>query len=135
MKKNSFKEIPICLYRNQVGCYVSWRTYRRGYSDDKVSAEDTTIAVVNPLSWQTDTGYVSANQHKGTILYNFRKIYRHTHGAHVKGNALFIDKPKFFGSFFMKMKNYHVGDYNLFYFNIQQNVDCRIKNYLHSNNY
>jgi len=39
---------------------------------------------------------------------------------------LWIDKPKFFGNFLYNTKNYHAGDFNIFYMNIRENVQQRI---------
>jgi hypothetical protein len=39
-------------------------------------------------------------------------------------------KPKFPGSAFMRTKNYHPGDLNLFYMNVQKNAQDRIQAYL-----
>jgi hypothetical protein len=46
--------------------------------------------------------------------------------AQVHENILWVSKPKFFGNFLIKSDNYHIGDINLFYNNIRQNVKTRI---------
>jgi thiol-disulfide isomerase/thioredoxin len=39
--------------------------------------------------------------------------------AEIKDNVLWTCKPKFFGNFLIRNKNYHIGDINLFYKNIR----------------
>lgn len=127
--KKTFKNIKICSDTTMTGCYVSWRTFQDGYLNPYISTTDTSIGVVNPILWKTDTNRSNIKLHKGAILYNYQKLYTHTHEAQIKGNALYISKPKFLGSFLVKMKNYHAGDYNLFYVNIREDVKRRIKHY------
>lgn len=127
--KNAFFTTRMCEDSLSVGCFTSWRTYQRGYLNDYISLDDDRIAVVNPIHWKADSSIAAKREHKGAILYNYQKVYRETHDAQVRGNALFISKPKFFGSFMINMKNYHAGDYNLFYVNIREDVARRVKNY------
>jgi hypothetical protein len=43
-------------------------------------------------------------------------------GAGIHGNILWSSKPRFFGNIFFTRKNYHIGDINLFWKNIRDNV-------------
>jgi hypothetical protein len=47
--------------------------------------------------------------------------------------VLWISKPKFPGAFLLKTKNYHVGDINLFYRSIQENIESRKRAYFLAN--
>lgn len=126
VKKDIYSQIPVCTDPAQTGCFVSWRTYRYDYMGDWVSRLDTSIAVVNPMSWKTDEKWVDKSTHKGAVLYNMNKIYMHTQDALVEGDVLRVTHPKFPGSFLYKNKNYHAGDINLFYVDIRENVSQRI---------
>lgn len=125
--KKMFSNVKICRDSSETGCFVSWRTFADGYTNPYISTSDTSIGIVNPIVWTTDSRRSVRNEHHGAILYNFQKIYRRTHTAQVLGNALFISKPRFPGSFLIKMQNYHAGDYNLFYVNIKEDVERRIR--------
>jgi len=46
--------------------------------------------------------------------------------AQIHDDILWINKPHFPGSFFYRTKNYHIGDMNLFYVNIRDNIRTRI---------
>ncbi len=125
--KNQFSSIPVCRDSLQTGCFVSWRTFRRDFDGPAyISLEPPTATVVNPLTWSTDTVLAPKNLNKGAVLYKYHKVFPQTNDAQVKGNILWISKPKFPGAVLYKSKNYHVGDINLFYMNIRQDVRRRI---------
>jgi hypothetical protein len=86
--------------------------------------------VVNPLTWTMDDELAPASLNKGAVLRNFNKVLPGLVHAQVHGNILWVNKPKFFGSIFLKTKNYHIADYNLFYENIRENAGTRIKSFL-----
>ena len=124
--KNAYPDIPVCQDSLQTGCFVSWRTFREGYEDKPYNALDSTTAVVNPLIWSTTTELAQKQLNQGAVLYKYNKIYRETNNAQVHGNILWISKPKFPGAFLYKTRNYHIGDINLFYLNIREDVKRRI---------
>lgn len=129
VNKDEYHFIQPCLDGEKTGCFISWRTFRKDYEGPWVSKLDSTIAVVNPISWKTDETMVDRSLHKGGVLYNLNKIYLHTQNAWIEGNALWITHPKFPGSFLYRNKNYHAGDINLFYVDIRENVSRRIDSY------
>ena len=57
------------------------------------------------------------------------KVYSGIQETQAQGNGLWISKPKFPGSIFYWSKNYHIGDINLFYIDIKENMISRIKAY------
>ena len=130
VEKNYFSAIRICNDSLSTGCFVSWRTYRNGYQSEYISRADTSIAVVNPLLWSLDPTLASRNLQKGAVLYNFNKVYKHTQSSQATGNALWVSKPKFPGGIFYFTKNYHAGDFNLFYIDIREDVKRRVQIFL-----
>lgn len=127
--KNEFTHIPMCKDSSDINCFVSWRTFRNDYEDSWANRMDTIIAVVNPVTWQTTDEIASKSQHKGAVLYNLNKVYSGIHETQAQGSGLWITKPKFPGSFLYTSKNYHIGDINLFYVDIRNNVIRRIEEY------
>ncbi|MEM1359951.1 MAG: DUF3089 domain-containing protein [Bacteroidota bacterium] len=128
---NAYQTIPVCAEPDQVGCFVSWRTYREDFVP-KSTYRDTVpnIAVVNPLSWTTDEERAPANLNQGAVLYNYDKgPLPELVWAEIRGAGLFTNKPKFFGDILFTTKNYHVGDYNLFWVNIRENAVTRAANF------
>jgi len=94
-----------------------------------VLAEKEPSHVVNPISWRTDKDWVSRKEQKGAVLYRFNKPKANNVGAGIHGNVLWSDKPRFFGNLFFTQKNYHIGDINLFWKDIRDNVDLRVEAY------
>jgi len=125
--ENYFTTLKPCNDSGATGCVVSWRTFKRGYTESNyVAKENFKAIVVNPLSWTTDTLLVPSSKNYGGVLLKFNKIIPHTVNANIHNNVLWTSKPNIFGKLFITKKNYHIGDINLFYMNIRQNVKTRI---------
>jgi len=123
---NYFIELQPCKDSLQTGCFVAWRSFKKGYDGPEyIVKENFNSIVTNPLSWTMDTGYAAKELNKGSVLIKFNKIGKPV-DAQVHKNILWTSKPKFFGSMFLRSKNYHIGDINLFYVNIRENVRRRI---------
>ena len=129
--ENYFQNIPSCKDSLSTGCFVGWRTYKNKYVDTVFIAKEKFKSIVtNPLTWTCNTAYVNRKLNTGGLLKNFNKIKTGVVDAQIHNNILWCSKPKFFGNIFLTSKNYHIGDINLFYNNIRQNVTVRINSYL-----
>lgn len=124
-----FKQCQPCATASSVGCFVSWRTYRRGYVPAFVQQEKFTAVVHNPISWRRDSVWVPRQQQQGAVLYRFNKPKAQNVGAQVHGNILWSSKPRFFGNVFFTTPNYHIGDINLFWKDIRLNTTTRVQAY------
>jgi hypothetical protein len=124
-----FKQFKPCNSSNETGCFVSWRTFKKGYEPEWVKNEHEKMVVVNPLTWESNTNLAQKEYNGGAVLYKFNKPKEHAVSAQVHGNILWTSKPRFWGSIFLTRKNYHIGDYNLFWKNIRDNVDERVAAY------
>jgi hypothetical protein len=130
VKENYFNNLHPCGDSASTGCFVTWRTFARGYTEPGfIAKEDFKAIVVNPLTWTTDTSFVPASKNKGGILLKFNKVVPHVVNTNIHKNILWASKPNIAGKIFFTKKNYHVGDINLFYMNIRQNVRTRINAY------
>ena len=128
--ENYFKELKPCETPEETGCFCTWRTWERGYLP-RSHKEGNNYVVTNPLNWTIDTTYAEASLNKGAVLYNFKKgTKKELVDAQVHDGVLWVKKPKFFGSAFVKMKNYHIADFNLFYANVRENAILRVKTFL-----
>ncbi len=130
--RDYFKEIKPCETPEETGCFCTWRTWEKDYLPRNHKPENNLVAT-NPLTWKTDTEYAGKELNQGSILYNFNKIKKQLVDAQVHQGVLWVNKPKFFGSAFVKMKNYHIADFNLFYVNVRENAILRVKEYLKKN--
>lgn len=132
--KEYFTSLKMCSDSLQTGCICSWRTLRNGYVPEFLKNENGNSYVTNPLTWTTDSVYASKTLNKGSVLKKFNKVYKRTTDAQISNGFLYVRKPKFPWSFMYFTKNYHIGDINLFYLNIRENVDQRIRSF-QKNNY
>jgi hypothetical protein len=128
--KEYFSSLKICTDSSQTGCICSWRTFRKDYVPIWLRREKGNSYVTNPLNWTTGNQFVSRENNRGSILKNFNKVYTQTSDAQIKNGLLYTRKPKFPYSFFYLSKNYHIGDINLYYINLRENVAHRIAMFL-----
>lgn len=121
-----FSELKMCKDSTQTSCLVGWRTYKNGYEPEFVKREKNSGMVTNPLTWTTTDEYAGYALNKGGIITDFEKFRPNIADAKIHDGILWINKPHIPGSFLLRMKNFHIGDINLFYQNIRENVRQRI---------
>lgn len=126
IKKEEFTSIPVCNTPEQTGCFCSWRTFKEGYEPHGFFPTGSDIAVVNPLNWRTEPERVTKEAHKGYVLIGFAASDTQKIEAEAHNGILWVTKPKFKGSILYRSKNYHAGDYNLFYFNVREDAKRRV---------
>lgn len=126
--KDYFKSLSVCENPDQTGCFCTWRTWKKGFEKMKVPLGKN-IAVINPLNWKTDETYAPASLNKGGIVTDFKPRPNMT-DAQIHNGILWASKPHFPGSIFFLRKNYHIGDFNLFYMNIRENAANRSLNFI-----
>ncbi len=125
-----FENIKICESPEETNCFCSWRSWQKGHYPKKFTSNNN-IAVTNPLSWMTNEEYVDKKFNEGSVLRKFEKsFYTQLADAQVHDGLLWLTKPRFPGSFFIWFKNYHVADFNLYYFNVRKNAQQRAKAFL-----
>jgi Protein of unknown function (DUF3089) len=126
--KDYFKSINICENPDQTGCVCTWRTWKKGFEKMSVPLGKN-IAVVNPLTWKTDETYAPASLNLGGVVSDFKPRPNFTDAQNHNG-ILWASKPHFPGSALFIRKNYHIGDFNLFYMNVRENAANRTKYFL-----
>jgi hypothetical protein len=124
--KNYSTELTACKDSTQTGCIAAWRTYKKGYEPEFVKKEMNSCLVTNPLTWKTTNEYAGYHLNRGGVITKFNKLRPNISDARVHNGVIWIGSPRIPGSFLLRMKNFHVGDINLFYMNIRQNVRQRI---------
>lgn len=126
LPKEMFSSIKVCTDAQSTGCICSWRTFRNGYQPLWMNTENGNSYVTNPLNWSTGAEHAPRSANKGAVLLKFNKVYKHSTDGRIANGVLYVKKPKFPWSFLYRTKNYHVGDINLFYLNVRENVETRI---------
>jgi hypothetical protein len=122
VEKEAFETISPCQDSLDTGCFVSWRTFRRGTPPRR---PDDAILCTNPLLWTTDEAYAPRELNLGAVLIPFELVRPAATDAQVHGNILWAAKPRFPGSFFIRSRNYHAGDLNFYYLNVRENARAR----------
>ncbi|WMX13072.1 DUF3089 domain-containing protein [Aureispira sp. CCB-E] len=130
VEEGTYESIPLGTEPEQTGCFVTWRTYNRGYMPDWIQDEDV---CVNPLTWKADTTYAPYSANEGAILLGFNILRKKLFDAQVHGPVLWVGKPKMFLGGLFQRDNYHVGDFNLFYLNVRRNAILRARTFLEQN--
>ncbi len=126
---DAFASIPPGTSPSQTRCFVSWRTFARGYMPEWYQKESETAVCTNPLSWLMDESYISQKNNVGGVGLKYT-FYPHLADAQVNGGLLWINKPYVKGRMFLNTQNWHNADINLFWGNIRQNVQERVDAFL-----
>lgn len=133
VKPDLFKTIKPMMKPNEIGGFVGWNTFKKGHYSKKGKDYFKGSVTTNPITWNSDRA-TELNQHKG-FLYSNKKIYEKALKVEITDGLVWSTNPKFPARFFMSfLKNYHVGDINLFWKDIQENAELRTNTWLKKNN-
>jgi hypothetical protein len=121
-----FAILKVCNDAIETGCLCGWRTYKEGYKPAFVIKENGTGLITNPLTGSTNPAKADYSLNNGSVLTKFNKVKKHVTNAQIKDGVLWIDRLKMPGGFLVRRKNFHVGDINLFYVNIREDVKRRV---------
>lgn len=125
---DTFKFLKVCKEEHMTSCVCSWRTYKKGSKPKFLEIEKPTI-ITNPLSWKTTEELIPKEKNLGMVIDMDKDPSPNAVSAQIYKNILWSSKPKFRGSIFLRRKNYHKGDYNLFYMNVKENSRTRVRSY------
>ena len=127
--KNEFNSIKVMTNPDETGGFVSWNTYKKNKLPKKYEGWYKGKVSSNPITWDTNMT-TSREDHKGFLFSNDR-IYDKALKLQVIDGMLWTTLPRFpLRVFIMFKKNYHVGDVNLFWKDIQENAELRTKSWL-----
>jgi hypothetical protein len=122
-----FTALKPCGNATETGCYITWASYKNGFEPTESDLQLAGNICINPVTWSRDTASVAGHYHKGTLLLNFGKRYEKACRTQIHNNILWVDNRLPIVS---SMNNLHIADYNLFWFDIRDNVAERVKEYL-----
>lgn len=132
IKENEFESIKPSNDPGDVGGFVTWNTFNKGFYPSYYNAGLNDAICTNPLTWKTDEQYAPKELNSGGIGPNFNFV-KNPVDAQVKDGMLWINKPYVRGRMFIKTQIWHKADINLYWMNIRENVALRIANF--NNNY
>ncbi|MEO6884016.1 MAG: DUF3089 domain-containing protein [Bacteroidia bacterium] len=127
VRTDDYANIPPCDSANQIGCTIGWNTLKWGISGTK-RVKYSGLLCVNPLTWKRDTAYAGREKNIGGVPISFKRIDKNVCDAECSNGKLWIHNPRKAG-YPSLFGYYHIVDYGLFYINIRENVQARIKNY------
>lgn len=127
VEKDCYQHLSIGKSPEETGCFLTWRTYNRGYESSW--ARDNQVCT-NPLNWKADDTYASYDKNEGAVLYAFNSLRKGLVDAQVEGSILWVGEPHYWLKKFVRRNDYHIADYNLFYTNIRNNAIHRSKAYM-----
>lgn len=128
VEENMYTSLKLCEEPTQTGCYISWMSYRTGYEPEDPYHKETVC--VNPLTWTTDTAFVDKAKSLGTVVLNLSNKHENATAAQIRhddGDYLWVDTK---APIIKLFKILHIMDYNLFWYDIRENVKDRVNAYL-----
>ncbi|MGB0510014.1 MAG: DUF3089 domain-containing protein [Flavobacteriales bacterium] len=125
-----FQTIRPCATATDQQCYCTWMSYGTGYLPRWIAAKPATPSVIHPVTWSAEVGQPNDRAlHGGAVRESFRNKNPGSITATVtEDGVLWIDQPHMFlvGKW-LHRDNWHVGDFNLFWSNIRDNVHDRVE--------
>ncbi|MFN8287152.1 MAG: DUF3089 domain-containing protein [Chitinophagales bacterium] len=120
-----YTNLKPCVNGNETGCYITWASFKKGYKPVLSSLYGNIC--VNPVSWTSDTIAIDRSKSMGGILLDFNKEYKQACTTEIRDHHLWVqtNMPIVSG-----MTNLHIADYNLFWYDIRENVKKRVATYL-----
>ena len=126
--KKSFSVVPPCESSEDLFCFLSWRTFsENNYPKDWEYGSH--IASINPISWRNDTLPSMKNLHQGILFPNGSIIFKNSLSVFNHKGLLWLKKPRNLLLNLYPSKNYHAGDYNLYWKNIRDNLHFRLNQF------
>jgi hypothetical protein len=128
LNENEFNSLKLLKDSTSIGGFVTWNTFKRKFDENQYKWYKGK-AVVNPVTWDT-TLVANRSQHKG-FLFSNGKLYDKSFSTHLGNGVIWISTPHFpYRYLAFTMRNYHMGDVNLFWEDIRLNARKRAVVYL-----
>ena len=124
--KEFSKNFPVCKTKNQIDCFLSWRSLAERYYPNSWEKSDN-IKCTNPINWKIDSTLSLKENHLGILFKNHKLRYPNSIVSYNYKGTVWIKPIKIPFARLYKMKNYHVADYNLFWLNIRNNLRVRLE--------
>ncbi len=126
---SDFDHIPFCEAPEQSGCVCSWMSYGSGYFPPWLANKPSQPMCVHPITWTVRPGSSALNDHEGVVLSQMRFAFPQSIRASIQQGVLQIDQPQVRFGRWLQRDNWHVGDINLFWININKNARFRAENH------
>ncbi len=122
--EKDFQVLKPCGDPNQTGCYIDWACYKDGFTPPFLDVFLKGSVCVNPITWTlTKDTAAPFEKHKGMMLFDFNKKFANKISTTVKDGYLWVKSKN---ALVRTRDNLHIGDINLFWYDIRANVKDRI---------
>ncbi|MEO1217033.1 MAG: DUF3089 domain-containing protein [Bacteroidota bacterium] len=128
-RASKFKSIPICDSPDATECVMGWATWKKNAEPKSLNTFYKDVVVVNPINWKTDGSFAPESMHKGYLNAKYSKIKSQSIHAQAHQGILWVKSPLPLAP----IKNFHVGDINLFWVDIRENVEVRVNEFIEVN--
>ncbi len=112
-----------CRQANETNCYITFSSYKNKFNPDKAKSDFHRLTYgnvcINPTTWTMQDGW-SQSEHAGIFLKMKAKA-KNRNSALIKDSKYLWVKHNI--NSFKALRNLHVLDYNLFWFDIRKNVE------------
>ncbi len=125
---DTFQSLPVCNDPTETGCVMGWCTFKEGYIPGNINTHYKDAVVVNPLNWKADGTPATPEEHAGFLMGNYKKFKKEALATQAYEGILWTSNPLPLAG--IAVKNYHVGDFNLFWLDVRQNAAERLEAYL-----
>lgn len=127
--KNSFSSIPPSDDPARPGVWTSWCTFSTDYYPNNYDTWYKGALTTNPLTWTSDSLPAGKELNHGGVGFKFTFVPGLADARAMDG-ILWINKPYVTGRFWVRTKNWHRADMNLFWMNIRENAQLRTETWL-----
>ncbi|MFZ9981454.1 MAG: DUF3089 domain-containing protein [Cyclobacteriaceae bacterium] len=127
--KNTFSSIPASEDPARPGVWASWCTFLTGYFPGNYENWYKGALTINPLTWTSGETPAAKELNHGGVGFKYTFVPALADARALDG-ILWINKPYVTGRFWVRTKNWHRADMNLFWMNIRENSLLRTETYL-----
>ncbi len=130
---DSLKNIPVCTDPEQTNCFVGWCCYKEGFYPKNHETYLKGKTCVNPLTWTCDVEPAGTELNEGGVFRDYKKLRPGFADARVHDGMIWISKVDHPLQFLNPSRNFHAGDFNLYWLNVRKNAVARVQAYLSKN--
>ncbi len=133
--EDEFKNIKPMNSPDETGGFVTWNTFKFNKYPRKDNYENWFKGGVttNPITWD-DSKETKKDLHKG-LLFRDLKIFSQNIDIKLIDGIVWSSLPDVPGKILLKtVRSYHFADINLFWVDIRENAQLRVKNWFKKNN-
>ena len=120
--RDRYQHLKPCESPEETGCVASWCSFRNGYEPPALDTYYQNAIVVNPVNWTADGSPAGKEEHLGFLMENYETVKPKALEVRQHEGVLWVTSP----FPLVPVKNFHVGDFNLFWLDVRENAELRV---------